>query len=152
VSDASTSSNEQLSRLARSNDYLGKDRDQLREIILDRDEEIERLTLQLEVPSNRATTMNNQSSETNIPEINTLLSSFQTRLIMDELKGGQEDKVNAARDALLSAVQAVIEERNRLRRQISRLCDQIERCDPVDAQEHRFTMNAEYIAARAVTS
>lgn len=30
-------------RLARSNTYLGMDRDQLREIILDRDEEIERL-------------------------------------------------------------------------------------------------------------
>ena len=41
-------SNQQLSRLARSNEYLGKDRDQLRDIILDRDEEIERLTRQLE--------------------------------------------------------------------------------------------------------
>ncbi len=39
-------SNEQLSRLARSNEYLGKDRDQLREIILDRDEEIERLSVE----------------------------------------------------------------------------------------------------------
>lgn len=139
-------------RLIRISAYLDKDRDELRELIVDRDEEIERLTIQLETPSNRTMTMSNQSSETNLPEINTLVSSFQTRLIMDELKGGQEDKVTAARDALLSAVQSVIEERNRLRRQISRLCDQIERCDPVDGQEHRFTMNAEYIAARAVTS
>lgn len=37
-------SNEQLSRLARSDQYLGKDRDQLREIILDRDEEIAQLS------------------------------------------------------------------------------------------------------------
>jgi len=34
-------------RLARSEDYLGKDRDELREIILDRDEEIELLRAQL---------------------------------------------------------------------------------------------------------
>lgn len=44
MSDASIPSNQQLSRLARSNAYLGMDRDELREIILDRDEEIERLT------------------------------------------------------------------------------------------------------------
>ena len=35
-------------RLARSDAYLGKDRDELRELLLDRDEEIERLTIQLE--------------------------------------------------------------------------------------------------------
>lgn len=40
---SNSSSNE---RLARSEPYLGKDRDQLREIILDRDEEIERLSVE----------------------------------------------------------------------------------------------------------
>jgi hypothetical protein len=37
-------------RLARSNDYLGKDRDELREIILDRDEEIDRLNGLINTP------------------------------------------------------------------------------------------------------
>lgn len=92
------------------------------------------------------------SAEQTLPEINALISDFQTRLILDELRGGEDAKVSAARDALLSAVQSIIEDRNRLQRQLSRLCDQIERGAPVDDHGHPFVMNAEYIAARAVTT
>lgn len=40
-------------RLMRINTYLGMDRDELRELLVDRDEEIERLTIQLEAELKR---------------------------------------------------------------------------------------------------